>query len=105
MYQPLVKMRIHQPGHLDSVSLGYRIAVCEADNFEYVTIRSFLRQVLCRLLANDVMKGSIPLKYLDYRSSICRSARSISAISPDINFPIFFRSLSFEKAWMWLVLR
>jgi len=40
-----------------------------------------------------------------YRSSISRSARSISAISPDVNFPIFFRSLSFEKAWMWLVLR
>jgi anti-anti-sigma factor len=36
---------------------------------------------------------------LDYRSSIGRSARFISAIFPDVNFPNLFRSLSFEKAW------
>ena len=30
VYQPLVKIRIRQPGHLDPVSVGYGIAVCAA---------------------------------------------------------------------------
>jgi hypothetical protein len=33
--------------------------------------------------------------FLGYRSSISRRARSISAISPGVNFPIFFSQVFF----------
>jgi hypothetical protein len=29
-------MRIHQPGHLDSVSLGLRVSVCKAYSLKYI---------------------------------------------------------------------
>ena len=54
---------------------------------------------------NQQRKRLFNRKYFGYRSSICRSATFISAISPDVNFPIFFRNLSLEKPWMWLALR
>jgi hypothetical protein len=40
VYQPLVKIRIRQPGHLDPVSLGYAIAVCKAHSFKYLDMVS-----------------------------------------------------------------
>jgi hypothetical protein len=63
VYQPLVKIRVHQPGHLDSISLGYRVAICKANRFKRVM------NELCSSLILPAIRWRV------YRVAICKANR------------------------------